>query len=103
MVVGPDILAPIIGSNKPHVMLKRSEVVHASTSCLCFMGGQLTIEEGCSLRDCHTGISICDQGSIAFILANIRMACRDGGQKFQQVSGGIVTECHRDDGPDWQT
>lgn len=96
VVVGPDILAPFGGSNKPHAMLKRSEVVHASTSCLCFMGGQLTIEEGCSLRDCHTGISICDQGSIAFILANIRMSCRDGGQKFLQVSGGIITEMMTD-------
>eukprot|EP00435_Cladocopium_sp_Y103_P045254 s2196_g12.t4 len=96
VVVGPDILAPFGGSSKPHVMLKRSEVVHASTSCLCFMGGQLTIEEGCSLRDCHTGISVCDQGSIAFILANIRMSCRDGGQKVQQVSGGIVTEMMTD-------
>lgn len=95
-MVGPDILAPFGGSNKPRAMLKRSEVVHASTSCLCFMGGQLTIEEGCSLRDCHTGISICDQGSIAFILANIRMSRRDGGQKFLQVSGGIITEMMTD-------
>lgn len=35
----------------------------ASTACLCFMGGQLTIEEGCFLRDCQTGISACDQAS----------------------------------------
>jgi len=28
VVVGPDILAPFVGSNKPRAMLKRSEVVH---------------------------------------------------------------------------
>eukprot|EP00434_Breviolum_minutum_P020211 symbB.v1.2.017822.t1/scaffold1324.1/size125322/4 len=94
VVVGPDVaaIAPLCGTRKPHVMLKRSEVAHASTACLCFMGGQLTIEEGCFLRDCQTGISACDQGSIAFILGNVRMSCREGGQKFEQVSGGIITE-----------
>ncbi|CAJ1388508.1 unnamed protein product [Effrenium voratum] len=63
----------------------------ATTACLCFMGGQLTIEEGCILRDCRIGVSVCDQGSIAFIVDSLRMSCREGGQKFEQVFGGIIT------------
>ena len=36
----------------------------ATTACLCFMGGQLTLEEGCSLRDCEVGVSVCDQAGL---------------------------------------
>ncbi|CAJ1361009.1 unnamed protein product [Effrenium voratum] len=89
VVVGPDIVFPF--GMRPHAMIKRTEVVHATTACLCFMGGQLTIEEGCILRDCRIGVSVCDQGSIAFIVDSLRMSCREGGQKFEQVFGGIIT------------
>ncbi|CAE7409951.1 ASPH [Symbiodinium pilosum] len=91
VVTGPDVTSFMSGVARPHCMLKRAEITHATTACLCFMGGQLTLEEGCSLRDCEVGVSVCDQGSIAFIAGTLRMACRDGGRKFEQVSGGIVT------------
>ncbi|CAE6914323.1 ASPH [Symbiodinium sp. KB8] len=91
VVVGPDPASFTAGVVKPHCMLKRVEVTHATTACICYMGGQLTMEDDCTLQDCEVGISACDQGSIAFIAGKLRMACRDGGRKFEQVSGGIVT------------
>jgi len=91
VVVGPDAASFTAGVVKPHCMLKRVEVTHATTACICYMGGQLTVEDGCTLQDCEVGISVCDQGSIVFIEGKLRIACRDGGRNFEQVSRGIVT------------
>eukprot|EP00440_Ansanella_granifera_P021781 gb/GFBE01023646.1/.p1 GENE.gb/GFBE01023646.1/~~gb/GFBE01023646.1/.p1 ORF type:complete len:481 (+),score=51.06 gb/GFBE01023646.1/:1-1443(+) len=91
VVVGPDPSVISDGLTKPHLMLRRTEVVHASTACLCFMGGQLSVEDGCILRNCKVGICVCDQGSNAFILGTIRILCLQGGRKFEEVAGGIVT------------
>jgi len=44
VVVGPDAASFTAGVVKPHCMLKRVEVTHATTACICYMGGQLTVE-----------------------------------------------------------
>eukprot|EP00439_Symbiodinium_sp_Y106_P073676 s327_g13.t4 len=76
----------------PMLSLRHVEVaLDATTACICYMGGQLTVEDGCTLQDCEVGISVCDQGSIVFIEGKLRIACRDGGRNFEQVSRGIVT------------
>ena len=45
----------------------------------------MTIEE-CSFRDCHVGISACDQGSCASIVGQLQVLCRSGGQRFEEAT-----------------
>lgn len=114
IVVGPHPSLDL----KAQLRLRGTEVMHAarpsdlyrafhsqaSTACVCFMGGLVTIEEGCSFRDCRVGISACDEGSCAMIVSKLQVLCREGGQRFEeaghrtqgsycwQVSGGLVVQ-----------
>ena len=66
----------------------------ATTACLCFMGGQLTLEEGCSLRDCEVGVSVCDQAGLhatleIMILGLYRENGKENGNCYHGLGLGL--------------